>query len=49
MHVLQYQNSPYYKGAQLWSKLRLDLAKIPCLKMFKRELKKLYKKYTDEL
>ena len=45
----KYQSSPYFKGAQLWSKLRLDLTKILCLITFKRELKKLYKNYNDEL
>ena len=45
----KYKNSSYCKGAQSWKTLPLDLTNVPCLIMFKRDLKKLYKTYSDEL
>ena len=41
----KYKNSPYYKGAELWKNLPIDLTRSECLFQFKTGLKKLYKKY----
>ena len=45
----KYKNSPYYKGANLWKSIPLELTRSPCRLHFKNELKKLYKACSDEL
>ena len=45
----KYKNSPYYKGADLWKSIPLELTRSPCRLHFKNELKKLYRNYNDDL
>ena len=46
---LKYKNSAYYKGAELWKLLPLDIANSDSIFQFKKSLKTRYKTYVDVL
>ena len=46
---LKYKNSPYYKGANLWSLLPIDIARSQSIFEFKKNLKNRYTMYVDTL
>ena len=44
----KYKNSPFFKGADLWKSLPLNMINSDCLFQFKKGLKNMYKKYSDD-
>ena len=46
---LKYKNSPFYKGAELWNLLPLDIVTSESIYQFKKSLKNRYKTYVDTL
>ena len=46
---LKYKNSPFYKGANLWSLLPIDIARSQSIYEFKKSLKNRYTTYVDTL
>ena len=46
---LKYKNSPYFVGCELWNNLPLDVIHSPTVQQFKIALKKLYKKYKEDV
>ena len=43
----KYKNSPYYKGADIWKSLPLDISDSDCMFQFKKGIKRIYKKYNN--
>ena len=53
-HVERYQNlkdknSPYFVGCELWNNVPLDVIHSPTVQQFRIPLKKLYKKYKEDV
>ena len=46
---LKYKNRPFYKGANLWSLLPIDIALSQSIFEFKKSLKNRYTTYVDTL
>ena len=46
---IKYKNSPFYKGAELWKLLPMDIVTSGSLFEFKQLLKKQYKTYSNVL
>ena len=46
-YVERYKNSPFYKGAELWKLLPLDIASSDSIFQFKLNLKKTYETFCD--
>ena len=45
----KYQNSPFYKGVEIWNQLPNNIVACDTLYQFKMKLKKLYKQYDNIL
>ena len=46
-HNVKYKNSPFYKGAELWDLLPVDIVLSDSIFQFKKELKRKYTIYCD--
>ena len=44
---IKYKNSPFYKGAELWDLLPMDIISCDTVFQFKKELKRKYTAYCD--